>query len=188
MNARPMSRRQLFARLFEKAAEKAADAVSDAVEEHLPERRRPPGAVREDLFMVRCARCNDCVDACPHDAIFIVADGFDAGSPFMIPDERACHMCEGFPCAAACSTGALAIPEATTWPLGRVRISERHCFTFSGPECGACGDLCPDDAPALAFVANKPRVNKDICVGCGLCIEACPTIPKAIELESLTNR
>jgi ferredoxin-type protein NapG len=185
-----ISRRQLFTRLFRKAVEKAADAAveSENEDEQEEETCRPPGAVREDVFMARCARCNDCVDACPHDAIFVVADGFDAGTPFMILDEAPCHMCEGFPCAAACSTGSLVKPEGTTWTLGKVAINERHCLAFLGRECVACEGLCPEDAQALTFVANKPQVNEEMCVGCGLCISACPTVPKAIDLNSPVDR
>ena len=94
-------------------------------------------------------------------------------------------MCDGFPCAVACEPNALVVPETELVRIGQVRIRVDLCFTFMGPECGACGGLCPTDPPALRIVGTQPRVDAEGCVGCGLCIEACPTLPKAIELLPL---
>lgn len=169
----------------------AVDAVAGAVEARIapsdPVRRRPPGAVAESRFLALCTRCDACVEACPHEAVhrYVPTAGELAKTPVMRPDNRACHMCEGFPCAAACETGALVVPETRLVTLGAVRVNEGHCFTFLGPECGACAGLCPTDAPALTMRGTRPFVNEDLCVGCGLCIEACPTRPKAIELLPL---
>jgi len=30
---------------------------------------RPPGAIDEATFLAECTRCEDCIEACPHDAI-----------------------------------------------------------------------------------------------------------------------
>ena len=78
----------------------------------LPIRRRPPGALPEETFLARCTACGDCIKACPHNAIHVLAEWVKpgTGTPVMVPDSRACHMCEGFPCAAACGEGALAQP------------------------------------------------------------------------------
>ncbi len=169
------------------------DAVAEHVEERvlapLPRRRRPPGAVIEARFLALCTRCDACADACPHDAIFryVKTAGELARTPVMKPERAPCRMCAGFPCAAACETGALEVPEGPTVPLGMVRIDDTRCITFMGPECGACGGLCPTERPAITFRGAQPRLDPTGCVGCGLCIEACPTRPKAIELLPLTE-
>lgn len=166
------------------AAHESAEA---AVRARIPSHPRPPGAVAEPLFMMRCTRCDACVEACPHLAIFTFTDaaGVVAGTPVMSVAERACHLCEGFPCAAACPEEALAVPETGTWRFGRVRIDPARCLPFMGPECGACAGLCPSEAQALRLRAGRPEVDADACTGCGLCIEACPTSPKAIVFEEL---
>ncbi|MEZ4340441.1 MAG: 4Fe-4S binding protein [Sandaracinaceae bacterium] len=169
------------------------DALAERVEERvlapLPRRRRPPGAVPEARFLALCTRCDACVEACPHGAVFryVKTAGELARTPVLRPDRQACHMCEGFPCAAACETGALAVPTARAVSLGVVRIDEGRCFTFLGPECGACGGLCPTDRPAIVFSDSTPRLIDEHCVGCGLCIGACPTRPPAIEILPLTE-
>lgn len=168
----------------------AVDAVAEAVEERIapkdPPRRRPPGAVPESRFLTLCTRCDACVDACPHEAVhtYVATAGDLARTPVMRPDRRPCHMCEGFPCAAACETGALVVPETHLVRLGRVRIAEDRCFTFQGPECGACARLCPGGLSALRMRGTRPSID-DSCVGCGICIEACPTTPAAIEILPL---
>lgn len=169
----------------------AADAVVSTVEarlESFPPQRRPPGAVSEGRFLRLCTRCDECVEACPHGAVLKFTDAAPpplAGTPVLRPDRRACHMCEGYPCAAACPEGALAPPEVTPWPLGRVAIARDRCIAYMGPECGACVGVCPEGLAAIRLVAWRPVVDADRCVGCGLCIEACPTRPAAIELEPL---
>lgn len=153
----------------------------------LPTRRRPPGALRDEHeFLARCTACGDCVVACPKNAVHTLAAHVrpGAGTPVMVPDARACHMCEGFPCAGACTTGALHVPEAPTWKLGTVAIDPTRCLPYLGPECGACAGLCPPGAEdALTLVARtRPKIDPARCVGCGLCIEACPTRPAALTL------
>ena len=34
--------------------------------------------------------------------------------------------------------------------------------------------------PIARFISRKPAVNKGLCIKCGVCIEACPVEPKAI--------
>ena len=180
----PTSGRRGF---FKKAFAQSAKTVAHTIADKLPvaqriDRIRPPGAVDELRFLELCTACDDCATACPHGAIFTLdaSASPDPGTPVMQPDTVACHMCTDFPCITACETGALAAPTAGAPPkvvLGRASIDKSLCFVFKGPECGACARLCPDGVDALTLRLGRPEIN-DTCIGCGLCIEACPVGPQ----------
>ncbi|TPV92882.1 MAG: 4Fe-4S dicluster domain-containing protein [Myxococcales bacterium FL481] len=184
----PLTRRGLLRGVLEREpAPSPAESTRARTTPGLPPRRRPPGAVAEALFLRQCDGCRDCVTACPHHAVYTLAEhvGIGAGTPVMLPHERACWMCTGFPCAQACPTDALTPPQGETWPLGTVRLVESRCLPFLGPECGACRGLCPAGVEALTIRNNRPVVDAVACVGCGKCIEACPVRPRALELVEL---
>ena len=182
-----LARRSWLKGLLPAARDAAAQSLLRPLERAFPPRRRPPGAVVEASFLTLCTRCGECASACPHAAIHTYREtaGILAGTPVLLPDQRPCHMCEGFPCAAACGEGALISPEEATWPLGEVRLIESRCIAFAGPDCGACASLCPPEAQGLRLVRGRPVIDPESCVGCGLCIEACPVLPAAIELLPL---
>ena len=137
----------------------------------------------EALFQALCTRCGACAEACPYGAVFIFVDGIDAGTPVMRPDERACHMCDGFPRASARAEGALVAPDSPDLcSLGSARILETDCLTFAGPECDPGADLCPPSVEALSMSRQRPVIDQERCIGCGLCIEACPRSAPAIVL------
>jgi len=70
---------------------------------------RPPGALDDADFNARCIKCGQCVDACPYDTLKLAtADaGVPIGTPYYIPRETPCYMCEDIPCVPVCPTGAL---------------------------------------------------------------------------------
>ncbi len=152
----------------------------------LPFRVRPPGAVEERLFLALCTACDDCVVACPKNAIHTLADHVEPGSgtPVMVLEERACHLCEEFPCILSCTEGALVQTKGMrSWFFGHALIDPGRCLPYLGPECGACGGRCPPGAEnALKIIADLPAIDTDLCIGCGICLESCPVTPKAIEL------
>lgn len=152
-----------------------------------PEPLRPPGALPEAAFLEACTRCGLCVPACPHTSVFVF-NGKAApelvGTPTLDPAQRACHMCDGFPCITACEPAALRPP--TELPkLGHVVLVPESCLPFMGPECGACRGLCPTEQPALKLRLGKPQIDEELCIGCGICIEACPTSPKSLTFVPL---
>ncbi len=183
-----VGRRAWLRGLLPKAADAVAEGVQQKVDQRFPRQRRPPGSSNEAVFLTLCTRCDKCVDACDYGAIFTFTDDAGpvlAGTPVMSPDQRACHMCEGFPCVKACEDEALLMPKTATWNLGSVTIDSSRCIAFLGPECGACVKRCPSETQAITQQNWKPVLDKAACFGCGVCIDACPMMPAAITLDDL---
>ncbi|MCP5078304.1 MAG: hypothetical protein GY951_09650 [Psychromonas sp.] len=68
-------------------------------------------------------------------------------------------------------------------PMASAYMSETLCMPYSGPECGACKGSCPIP-DTLIFINEKPIINLQNCIGCGLCIQSCISNPKAITIGS----
>jgi ferredoxin-type protein NapG len=190
-----LNRRQWLARIAPAALEFVARPIEKRVERHFPAERRPPGARPEMWFRALCTGCGECDKACPHQAIFTFNEeaGANAGTPVMIPDRTPCHMCSDLPCVSACREGALiALADGSQGgqrvaPIGTVEVDSSRCIAAAGLDCGACKGLCPGDLEALVFDSGVPEVDAGECLGCGLCIEACPTNPPAIRLLPLQS-
>lgn len=140
---------------------------------------RPPGAVEELLFLERCTRCNDCATACPHHSI-----QFDRrdGSPVIFPDQEPCHLCDDFPCIAACATDALVtVASREEVRMGLAVVSHHLCTASQG--CHACVSQCPTGALSLDFSDMRLAVDKTRCVGCGLCQRVCTTVNDKVAIR-----
>ena len=67
--------------------------------------------------------------------------------------------------------------------MGLARVNEAMCFSFNGRTCGACYRACPLAGSAMKIgVFETPLVQPEICVGCGLCEQACLHLPQAIRV------
>ena len=133
---------------------------------------RPPGAVEEPVFLERCTKCADCVEACPHQAIQLLPIH---ETPVIFPAETPCQLCEDLPCIAACETDALlplrSVHEVT---MGIARVSPNRCTAGNG--CNACVSKCPTEAISMNFGNFVVVVDESQCVGCGMCQFICRTV------------
>jgi ferredoxin-type protein NapG len=175
---------------FRSIARSVRDAGGEAPPPpRIPRRIRPPFALADPHFTLTCTRCDECITACPYQVLVRLPEdpsALDRGTPVMALGLGACHLCDGWPCVAACEPKALVLPEmpAPIPPaMAAVRIDPALCLPFSGPECGACRGSCPVPG-ALVWDGIRP-VLTDACIGCGLCRVACIAGPKAITLSPL---
>ena len=133
-------------------------------------------------------------------------------TPAMDIPNKACELCSDWPCVNACQDKALAFPTAQPKqvqqedpslspdnasenegtiepfpaanqcpPMALARVDTSQCMPYSGPECGACRGSCPIEN-TLIWHNEQPSINQETCVGCGQCVQACITMPKAIEV------
>ncbi len=205
----PLDRREFFRRGLKKAAVIAVDAAEASVEARARQWIRPPFALPELDFLISCSRCGDCVEVCPTDVIFSLSGKYGAtvvGTPAMDLANKACLMCNDWPCVTACEPRALRLPlvaaavnegeeggqefaEGSEFPpprLARARIDTSSCLPYLGPECGACSHSCPVPE-ALLWDGPKPRIDPEICTGCGACRVACITEPKSVLISPLAG-
>ena len=139
---------------------------------------RPPWSVPEYEFVERCARCGDCITACPQQILVKGRGGF----PQVDFSRGECLFCGD--CVTACKPGVLSGWTAdgpAPWTV-RAQISNR-CLAYRGVECRSCADQSERAAIRFRLVAGgvaQPVYDLASCNGCGACFSACPV--RAIEL------
>ncbi len=172
---------------------------------------RPPGALPEEDFLATCIRCGRCTDACPNRCItpfteeagreLALAPGArQFGTPVIFARRQACMLCNGEPgdgllCTEACPTGALiptkksAVAVQESVDMGTAVVDTTICYSYNGASCGACIRACPFEGTALrAGLWERPIVDPEVCIGCGLCERSCVHYPQAIRIKPSTDR
>jgi len=191
------SKRSFFTRSGKRVSEIVVKEIEQRVDvaQSLP---RPPFALTELEFLLKCSRCNACVESCPHDVLINLPESTGLkfkDTPVMNLESNACHLCTDWPCVIACNTLAISnldnlihhkvenkyYPKFTT-----VKIDTERCLPFLGPECGACEGSCPLEN-TLTFKLEKPYINPEQCTGCSLCYHSCILDPSAIVLSHLND-
>jgi ferredoxin-type protein NapG len=187
MTDNPLDRRAFFSQGLRRVLGHAMDSVNDRVSAGAF--IRPPGALPEAAFLAACTRCGECERVCPVHAIHSLGPetGLAAGTPALQVNVTACVMCVDMPCAAACPTDALDVPEGI-WRgtrIARIDIDEDRCIAFRDVDCGVCVRTCPAGIEALFLDGRGRPVLGTACTGCGTCINACVTSPSSISAQSL---
>lgn len=153
----------------------------------LPVPIRPPGAVREELFLARCTRCGACSQVCPTQLLQIQRFGqnfdnsiFEYGTPHAVFDPAWCKD-DCTACTQVCPSGALqkiSSDAKKNVKIGLAVLEFEHCRLYDDRECSICGRECPFDAIAFEWSETEyrkiPVIDPIKCTGCGRCVVTCP--------------
>jgi len=153
---------------------------------------RPPGSLGEAEFLSKCIRCGECMKVCPTNAIHPTA--LEAGlegmwSPMLRMTIGYCEY-ECSLCSQVCPTGAirpLEVPEKKTIKIGLAYFDRNRCLPYAyARTCIVCEEHCPTPKKAIWFeevevlnpqgqkvAVKQPRVDPDLCIGCGICTNKC---------------
>jgi Polyferredoxin len=166
----------------------------------LPDKKKlgiaPPGAISIKHLKENCTACYACVASCPNNIIKPAT--FEYGPDgIMLPtikfDNKFCGY-ECNKCSQVCPNGALVpltLEEKKLTKIGQVAYYPKKCIVFTdSTDCGACDEHCPTKAitmvkfPDPSFLYH-PKINRELCIGCGGCEYVCPQTPKAIKVIAL---
>ncbi len=155
----------------------------------------PPGAVSIQHLKDNCTACHACVAACPNGIIVPSTVEYGIDGLFLPVLNYNNHFC-GYDCNACtkvCPNHALlpmTLEEKKLCQIGKAKFSMRNCIVYTDKtDCGACDEHCPTKAitmiPYNGTNLYIPKLNSDICIGCGACEYICPAVPvKAMIVQS----
>jgi len=153
----------------------------------------PPGSVSHSHFLKHCTSCHLCVTKCPSHVLkpALLEYGLEGFMQPMMDFEKGFCNFDCTVCGDVCPNGAikpLTVEQKHKTQMGRVVFIQQNCIVERDhTSCGACSEHCPTQAVAMVTYKDGltiPKVDPEICVGCGGCEYVCPAKPyKAIYIE-----
>ncbi|MGD8781152.1 MAG: 4Fe-4S binding protein [Ignavibacteria bacterium] len=167
------------------------------VKNKIPEEKKfpvsPPGSISIDNFTSKCIACEMCVSTCPTQVLqpSLFQYGLDGIlMPHLNNRTGFCNY-DCIKCGEVCPTGAILpkkLEDKKLIQIGKAKFVRDNCVVVTQKsDCAACSEHCP--TKAVETFINKdnlrePKVDEELCIGCGACEYACPTIPyKAIYVD-----
>jgi ferredoxin len=165
---------------------------------------RPPGSLAEDDFLARCIHCGECMKVCPTSAVqpSSLEGGLEAAwTPVLNMSLGYCDY-ECNLCSQVCPTHAIRqveLPEKQQIKIGLAYIDRSRCLPWAySRNCIVCEEHCPTPKKAIwleeaevhnlagdKLTVKQPRVDPQLCIGCGICEAKCPVrAPAAVRVTS----
>lgn len=176
---------------------KAWDALSQPIGNKKDDHRKvpltPPGSESQANLLAHCTACHLCISKCPSHVLkpALMEYGLAGIMQPTVSFEKGFCNFDCTLCGELCPTGAirpLTVERKHLTQIGKVVFVEENCIVYKkGTNCGACSEHCPTQA--IAMVPYKdgltiPKVDANICVGCGGCEYVCPSKPfRAVHIE-----
>ena len=156
---------------------------------------RPPGSLEEKEFLKRCVKCGECMKVCTTNGLqptLLEAGAEGIWSPMLVPRIGYCeYRCTL--CGQVCPTGAikkLSLEEKAKVKIGLAMIDKGRCLPWAhATPCIMCEEVCPTPKKAIWFekvrvrdrkgtvqTLQQPRVDLELCIGCGICEAKCPVL------------
>jgi len=156
---------------------------------------RPPGSLEEKEFLARCVKCGECMKVCITNGLqpTLMEAGLEGiWSPTLVPRIGYCEF-RCTLCGQVCPTGAikkLTFKEKAKVKIGLAFIEKGRCLPWAhATPCIMCEEVCPTPKKAIWFekaqvrdrkgkviTLQQPRVDLELCIGCGICEAKCPVL------------
>jgi polyferredoxin len=164
--------------------------IASTVKENRTSPVCPPGSTGISNFTSNCTACSLCISVCPNNVLVPSFKEYGIASimqPHLDYHKGFCAY-ECVRCVEVCPTGAMlpmTIEAKKLTQIGKAVFIKDNCIVKTEKTaCGACAESCPTKAVHMIPYEDRlviPETTDDICIGCGHCENACPTIPyKAI--------
>ncbi len=150
----------------------------------------PPGSQSQEEFKAHCTACHACIGNCPSHVLRPAIDeyGIDGFLMPVLDYNRSFCNYECTVCSEICPNNAIkkiTKEEKVIIQIGKAKFMPGRCIVVRDEtDCGACDEHCPANAIEMVNYGEGlliPKVNPDICIGCGGCEYICPARPnKAI--------